>query len=619
MGNIEENQPKKTELPSGRKPERVFRKNLEEAQKPPQAAQGGVVVAKDDYLATTTSSVSYALNQLYRFLYVLGIQVLRKFRKYRRRLRRGFSKVKGGLLGAIYRIKQIAHRGWRAILRQAKAPFVSVKEKYQDQLPSIEMAKSQGNKPWSSYRAVAKQVALSIGKILATIFNYAAPIAAGVLLFTVITNQINTPIGLNVVYKGEDIGIIENEKIFTKALKDVESRLVEDTGNTTAIPPLFQVSVIDEDTVYMTQEQIADGIISASMEDITSAYGLYVNDQLIGAVEEGTAITDEIEKIQQSNRTGLPNERVQFEKSIAFKEGLYPTDAVIEEKELINKINSTETVEEYYRTVEGDTPESVALEHGITLGALQATNPDMGEALEEGTRLFISQEKRFLSIKTIYTSIYEEDIAYKVIENQNPLYARGYRKIERPGVYGKGLVTADITMVDGVKISQVVTDVKHLSDPVSEMVTVGVNNPDNVVSSAGGVTSTGFAWPANGGYIGTFLGGYRGHTGVDINNSGGIGSPIFASAAGTVTKATYSGLGYGNQIWLDHGNGYVTMYAHCNELYVSAGDSVGREQIIGTVGNTGNSTGPHLHFEVRFKGQVLNPVNFVGTSGRRKI
>ena len=98
------------------------------------------------------------------------------------------------------------------------------------------------------------------------------------------------------------------------------------------------------------------------------------------------------------------------------------------------------------------------------------------------------------------------------------------------------------------------------------------------------------------------------HTGLDIANS--TGTPIAAAASGTVTFSGYKG-SYGNMIVISHGNGVQTYYGHCSKLYVSAGAQVSQGQTIGAVGSTGNSTGPHLHLEVRINGVAYNPQNYV--------
>lgn len=98
------------------------------------------------------------------------------------------------------------------------------------------------------------------------------------------------------------------------------------------------------------------------------------------------------------------------------------------------------------------------------------------------------------------------------------------------------------------------------------------------------------------------------HTGLDIANN--TGTPIKAAAAGTVTFSGWKG-SYGNLVIISHGNGVQTYYAHCNSLYVTAGTTVSQGQTIATVGSTGNSTGPHLHLEIRVNGVAQNPQNYL--------
>lgn len=98
------------------------------------------------------------------------------------------------------------------------------------------------------------------------------------------------------------------------------------------------------------------------------------------------------------------------------------------------------------------------------------------------------------------------------------------------------------------------------------------------------------------------------HKGMDF--AAPTGTPIYAAAAGTVTTAAYSG-NAGNMIAINHGNGLVTIYMHCHAMYVSAGQKVEKGQNIAIVGSTGNSTGPHLHFQVNVNGVPTNPLNYL--------
>ena len=97
------------------------------------------------------------------------------------------------------------------------------------------------------------------------------------------------------------------------------------------------------------------------------------------------------------------------------------------------------------------------------------------------------------------------------------------------------------------------------------------------------------------------------HSGMDF--SANVGTPVYATGNGVVRKAGWEGL-YGNCIQIDHGFGYVTRYAHLSKIDVRVGQKVVRGETIGKVGTTGKSTGPHLHYEVMVKGQIVNPVNY---------
>ena len=98
------------------------------------------------------------------------------------------------------------------------------------------------------------------------------------------------------------------------------------------------------------------------------------------------------------------------------------------------------------------------------------------------------------------------------------------------------------------------------------------------------------------------------HTGLDIGAT--IGTPIKAAASGTVTFAGYKG-SYGYMVVISHSNEVETYYGHCSKLYVTAGQKVNQGDVIAAVGNTGNSTGPHLHLEVRVNGVAYNPQNYL--------
>ncbi len=114
-----------------------------------------------------------------------------------------------------------------------------------------------------------------------------------------------------------------------------------------------------------------------------------------------------------------------------------------------------------------------------------------------------------------------------------------------------------------------------------------------------GTITSPFGWRSN-----PFGGSPEFHQGLDI--AAPMGTTVTAAAGGTVIMAQWYG-GYGNYILIDHGGSYSTGYGHLSAMYVAAGQSVQRGQAIGAVGSTGQSTGPHLHFEVRIGGKPVDP------------
>jgi len=99
------------------------------------------------------------------------------------------------------------------------------------------------------------------------------------------------------------------------------------------------------------------------------------------------------------------------------------------------------------------------------------------------------------------------------------------------------------------------------------------------------------------------------HSGLDIGNK--TGQPIYAAESGIIEKAGWNNGGYGYFVIINHGGGLQTLYAHQSKIYVKTGQNVARGDIIGAIGSTGRSTGPHLHFEVRTNGVRVNPLNYI--------
>ncbi|HMN59419.1 MAG TPA: peptidoglycan DD-metalloendopeptidase family protein [Anaerolinea sp.] len=138
----------------------------------------------------------------------------------------------------------------------------------------------------------------------------------------------------------------------------------------------------------------------------------------------------------------------------------------------------------------------------------------------------------------------------------------------------------------------------------------GANKTVNAACDTSGASAYGsgyFMWPADNHTISgnTF---WSGHLGIDI--AAAMGAPIYAADSGVVVYAAPIGGGYGNMVMIDHGNGFHTLYAHLSQILVRCGSNVIKGQVIAYAGSTGNSTGPHLHFEIRYLGAFVNPLDY---------
>ena len=159
-------------------------------------------------------------------------------------------------------------------------------------------------------------------------------------------------------------------------------------------------------------------------------------------------------------------------------------------------------------------------------------------------------------------------------------------------------------------------DAGELIRRASELSTAFAAVSDTMASKIEKLRNTPSIMPTQGWIVGAFsasrfhpiLHEMRPHEGIDV--SAAAGAPIVAPAGGTVIKVDVEG-GYGNILEIDHGNGIHTKYAHCARIIVRAGQHVDRGQMIATVGNTGLSVGPHLHYEIIVDGTHVNPLKYV--------
>ncbi len=292
--------------------------------------------------------------------------------------------------------------------------------------------------------------------------------------------------------------------------------------------------------------------------------------------------------------------------------GYYPNDSIVSFPQLRAKMHSVRSDAETYTVAQGDSPSAIETKTGMDFDDIVTLNPGLDdEGLFPGQSLILMPARPFITVRNIHTAVYEEEVPYPTEEIPTDTYVQGYRMPSVRGVPGLEQVTAAVSRVNGREVGREIMDRVLLRPPVTEKIIVGTHNPRDIMPDASyAVSESGFLWPTSGGSINNGLGGYPGHTGVDIPRP--AGTPIFAAMSGTVVQARNTGSNYGRYVILEHGNGYTTLYAHCSALHVNVGQVVRQGDIIASVGSTGRSTGNHLHFEVRYLGQVMNPRLYIG-------
>ena len=510
-------------------------------------------------------------------------------------------------------------------------------------------------------------------KFAASVVNYAVPVACVAFLVCVVADKTSADYVVAVEYNGQEIGVVSEETVLNNAQEVISERSTYyDTNSDTyitatlSLKPLgAQDEVIDEQTLAdVIQEQIdiqvpadAEGALpeeessmpAAAEEDIGEApdneentddelniYGgnisaaignetdnrerafvVTVDGEVIGAVKANDEITSFLEDKKEEYLTDDIVE-VSFDKDIEYTYEQYvdPED-IVDQEDIIGKLDSIVSEPLYYEIREGDNPWNIARNNGMTTEELIDCNITFkGEKIDDltqycpvGAIVQLSEEVPYLQVLTTREIEYTEAIDYEIIKTKDPDMYKGDSEVDVPGVEGEKKVRALVTYRGDMAVSTEVVDEVVISEPVTKYMRVGTRETTTPVSTGTGGSGTYF-WPTDGGYISAYQGDGRGHKGIDI--AAPYGTPIYAAESGTVieTGDGWNG-GYGNCVRVQHDDGNVTVYAHQSSIAVSYGDYVVKGQLLGYVGSTGDSTGNHLHFEVRSYGTYANPLDYV--------
>ncbi len=251
---------------------------------------------------------------------------------------------------------------------------------------------------------------------------------------------------------------------------------------------------------------------------------------------------------------------------------------------------------------EKDTLWDLAVANNTTVDRLKSLNPGVDENLRPGDELKVSGSAPLLTVIASYETIEQEKIPFGTQYRSDASLPMGTRKIIQQGTEGLKKVTYKVTAKNGKITEKTVLNENTIENSEPRIIKQGTKL---TYSSRGGR----LAWPVSGSITSRFGPRWGGkHRGIDI--AAGYGIPIRAAAPGQVVSADWQG-GYGRMVVISHGNGIVTRYAHMSAFGVQKGQTVNKGQIIGKVGTSGNTTGPHVHLEVLKNGAQTNPLNYL--------
>lgn len=256
-----------------------------------------------------------------------------------------------------------------------------------------------------------------------------------------------------------------------------------------------------------------------------------------------------------------------------------------------------------YQVKKGDSLWTIATRNDLTVEALTKANPEIDpNRLQIGQQVNLVAAEPFLHLATRERRTYTVSIPYpvKTVEDPNR-YVWADPIVQVAGVSGKKEIVEEILRLNGKVVSRTVISQKVLSEPTGAVLLRGTKNAPPLGSGQYVWPIPSTDWRITTGFERRWG---RMHWGLDI--AAKLNTNVLAADSGTVTFVGWKG-DFGKTVIVDHGNGKTTLYAHLNGWAVSVGQEVKKGQVIAYVGNTGRSTGPHLHFETRTDDKPHNP------------
>ena len=413
-------------------------------------------------------------------------------------------------------------------------------------------------------------------------------------------------------YNGQKLGLVKEKDDVLQITDLVQGALTEEKNMKIVIDAKDDITfhrklALDESQIDNSEQVLKRLTYMGDLK--VKATGIYVNGKKIGAVQDRKtaekALKDVADKYTKQG-DNIEVESVRFLEKVDIKTANTDLEDLHSEEEMVDLLCTSGEKETVHKVVAGDTLHSIAKKYDVWEDQLLADNKGINsKKLEVGSNIIVKQQAPVLTYEVIEKITYDKVIEHKVEEQKSADIYEGMTETQQAGSDGLSEITARVTLQNGKKVVEedLVTTVKE--EPVTEVVLVGTKERPPTVGSGK------YIWPLKDSFTQTSGFGSRWgrqHKGIDLAVS--VGTTVYAADGGTVVEAQYSG-SYGNVVMIDHQNGQETRYAHNSKLLVKKGDKVYQGQPIAKSGNTGRSTGPHVHFEIRFNGEPRNPLNYL--------
>ncbi len=289
-----------------------------------------------------------------------------------------------------------------------------------------------------------------------------------------------------------------------------------------------------------------------------------------------------------------------FEQEIEVVETYVPTEDIMDLDAAINMVTKDQEQNKIYEVISGDCLSVVAEKNDTSVSKIVEMNENLEEdsVLQIGDEIIVTVPEPELSVIVTEQTTYEEEYELPVEYVENDNWYTTKQEVIQEASTGFREVTAKITSRNGSETDREIVKENIITEAIPQIIEIGTQEPPTFIKPiTGGRFTSGFGkrWG-------------RMHEGVDWATP--TGTAVKASSNGTVVSAGWSN-GYGYCVTIKHANGLQTRYGHLSKILVSSGDKVSQGDKIALSGNTGRSTGPHLHFEIIVNGSQVNPLNYL--------